>query len=759
VLDEKIKTELRDLYNTLNNDGKLSTRVQVQGYLDTFKSRFGLDKLAGLDGELLLETMHGNSRDSLVYWLEFKNDDELPNIFGSIAGGSALKYGIYKSAGTGDWMLTNNQTLTLTEAIDIARQHRDQLILGCQILNNLLAGGKNEDYLALQTNLSAKVPISDTAWAHKYFSLIYPDKLDFYHTTDYQRYNLVKILIVPFQVDGRYSCAGQYVQIASELEITVKQLTTILSDRNGRPHRYWRIGTSDGTDRRNRWNIMRDGRFVAIGWPDVGDLSGLPNNAESLEKIRNLVTTHYQQSPATIGKAARQILKFTTDISIGALVVACDGATVLGIGMIKGDYYFAQEYDFPHQRQVDWLSLEEWRPAEPVGLQTTVYDISYYKNYSMEVEIERHILYRTDPVSAMSPVISVIKNLDSIPGQIQEILGRKGQVILYGPPGTGKTRWAVYTARQLAALSVYGYLFDELSPGQQDHLLGQNDAFPGNVKMCCFHPAYGYENFIEGYKPELLEGKPIFTLKPQIFKLICADAKKYPQYNFYLVIDEINRGDIPRIFGELITLLEKDKRGKSSLALPVSGEDFSIPANLFIIGTMNTADRSIALLDTALRRRFGFIELLPDYSVLGDAVVNGIPLGQWLESLNSRICTFIGRDARNLQIGHSYLLEGDRPISSFSQLSCVLKEDIIPLLQEYCYEDYSALEKILGQSLVDARNQRINLDLFDDNRQDDLLMAILGTTPSLSTTREAVVAESSSSEATISDEQNEDGGE
>ncbi len=172
---------------------------------------------------------------------------------------------------------------------------------------------------------------------------------------------------------------------------------------------------------------------------------------------------------------------------------------------------------------------------------------------------------------------------------------------------------------------------------------------PGLVRSCTFHPAYGYEDFLEGFRPHSnQEGNLIFQLRDGIFKQICSDARKKPHQKFFLLVDEINRRDIPRIFGELLTLLELDKRG-ITVNLPVSQESFSVPANLFLIGTMNTADRSIALLDTALRRRFGFVELMPDTSVFGSASVEGsIPLGPWLSALNDRIREHLGRDSRNL---------------------------------------------------------------------------------------------------------------
>jgi 5-methylcytosine-specific restriction protein B len=253
-----------------------------------------------------------------------------------------------------------------------------------------------------------------------------------------------------------------------------------------------------------------------------------------------------------------------------------------------------------------------------------------------------------------------------LPGRIQDVLERKGQVILYGPPGTGKTYWAEWAARELAARSNFASTYSDRSESQKQEVLGLGSKPNGFVRICCFHPSYGYEDFLEGYRPELIDGRMTFSLREGIFKKLCRDAQSRPDRKYYLIVDEINRGDIPRIFGEILTVLERDKRGKSIL-LP-SGTTLCIPENVYVIGTMNTADRSIALLDTALRRRFGFIELMPDTSVLGDAVVEGVPLGPWLDALNRRVCEHIGRDARNLQIGHSYLLDAGRPISELSKL-------------------------------------------------------------------------------------------
>jgi 5-methylcytosine-specific restriction protein B len=187
------------------------------------------------------------------------------------------------------------------------------------------------------------------------------------------------------------------------------------------------------------------------------------------------------------------------------------------------------------------------------------------------------------------------------------------------------------------------------------------------------------------------------------------------------VVDEINRGDVPRIFGELITVIEQDKRDMP-VTLP-SGKQFVVPRNVFLIGTMNTADRSISLLDTALRRRFGFIELMPDSSQLSGRTVGGLLLGPWLDALNARLRKHLKRDARNLQIGHAYLLT-QPPITSVPEFARVLRDEIIPLLEEYCYDDFVALRDILGAELIDADGSRIREELFEAKREEDLIQAL-----------------------------------
>ena len=234
-----------------------------------------------------------------------------------------------------------------------------------------------------------------------------------------------------------------------------------------------------------------------------------------------------------------------------------------------------------------------------------------------------------------------------------------------------------------------------------------------------FHQSYSYEDFIEGIRPvqDEEDGDVKYEIIPGIFKRICQRAKADPENLYAIFIDEINRGNIASIFGELITLVESDKRvtygsdgtveSGMTLTLPYSREQFGVPTNLDIYGAMNTADRSIALLDTALRRRFEFEELMPNTSLIDGSKGNGIiedgkggliNLRKLLETINVRIRFLRNRD---MTIGHSYFMK----VSDFEDLKEVLLSRIIPLLQEYFYEDWHKIQLVFRD--VEASGKKI----------------------------------------------------
>lgn len=748
IFSETKRQQILFTHEKMLNEGLSYPEDQLNMFYETFQQKFSPDALANLEGEDLLNFMHDHgNHDSLVYWLEFKHDDVFDTKrFGSIAGGSALKFRVFRRKETGIWQASSGsykpKTISTAEAIGYAEAHRDQLTQGCKLLEQLSGDASDDDYAELQDRMDEVAPdFSSLAWGHKYFSLLFPDKIDDFHSPHWQRFHLLKMLQIPPDGNGRYISAGRFVAAAKEVNLPIHHLTSILNVLHGNLHRYWRVGTRDGGAQTSHWAMMRDRVCVAIGWPKLGDLSWVEAKVATKAKLKELIHEKHPTNPQAEGQATSQITHFTDNISEGDVVWAADGAKILGIGRVTGPYRYEPAFEFPHQRSVEWLDLEEWTMPVHEGLRSTVREIKKHSENIVETERRIQNAVVTEKRVSSAPTINRNLRLPGISGRIQSVLNRKSQVILYGPPGTGKTYWAESAARNLAAVSAFGKLIEDLSETQK-RVIDGDESSAGIVRMCCFHPAYGYEDFLEGYRPRTVNGQVAFDLRDGVFKQLCRDAVESPEQKFYLIVDEINRGDIPRIFGELLTTLEKDKRGKR-IVLPVSQEVFTVPQNVFLIGTMNTADRSISLLDAALRRRFGFIEMMPDGSVLANAEIAGVPLRAWFNALNERIREHVGRDARNLQIGHSYLMQAGKALRDMASLKRAIRDDIIPLLEEYCYEDYATLGLILGDELVDVQRQRIQHHLFDDGQEDNLVQALMSLSPDISTSSEALSSDES----------------
>jgi len=265
--------------------------------------------------------------------------------------------------------------------------------------------------------------------------------------------------------------------------------------------------------------------------------------------------------------------------------------------------------------------------------------------------------------------------------------------ILYGPPGTGKT----YITARKAVTIIDGKSDNDRSKcmARYRELLiktnRESEITEGRIAFITFHQSYSYEDFVEGIRPVTKDGVVKYEIRKGIFRQMCDRADKDPDNNYVLIIDEINRANISKVFGELITLLEPDKRlgaeNEIQVVLPYSGDTFGVPKNLYLIGTMNTADRSIALLDTALRRRFEFVEMMPEPELLGS--VEDINLADMLTRLNQRIEYLYDRDHT---IGHAFFMT----VKTLADLETVFRRRVIPLLQEYFYEDWQKIARVLN---------------------------------------------------------------
>jgi hypothetical protein len=301
--------------------------------------------------------------------------------------------------------------------------------------------------------------------------------------------------------------------------------------------------------------------------------------------------------------------------------------------------------------------------------------------------------------------------------------------ILYGPPGSGKTYNAVNHALSIALKKDLKSLI-EFQKGNDRQRESDKEDFDGllkdgQIRFVTFHQSYSYEDFVEGIKPRVVKNNIEYRVEPGVFKQICRDASCNPEKNYVLIIDEINRGNISKIFGELITLIEDSKRigNPEELSLNLvysrSGTSqvrFGVPKNVYIIGTMNTADKSIALVDLALRRRFTFIEYPADPTLL-EETTDGIDLKLMLTRINERIEFLLDKEH---SIGHSYLMGKKNK----DEVLEVFRDKIIPLLSEYFYNDFKKISWVLGD-----RKELKDPDFFLVSKKVLILKDIFGFEP------------------------------
>lgn len=283
--------------------------------------------------------------------------------------------------------------------------------------------------------------------------------------------------------------------------------------------------------------------------------------------------------------------------------------------------------------------------------------------------------------------------------------------IIYGAPGTGKT----YSTAEYALAIIESRAVDTRRKSYEERkavMAAYNDYVrKGQIVFTTFHQSYGYEEFIQGLRPDTKSGKMAFITVDGVFKRIADDALGNHEKNYVIIIDEINRANISKVFGELITLIESDKRWgevNETCATLQSGDIFAVPNNLYIVGTMNSADKSISLIDAALRRRFEFIEQYPNASLVDDPTLRNV-----LSKINTILADSL--ESSDLLIGHSYFMG-----KTVDDLCAILNNSIIPLLYEYYYDNKKKVIgvltdalKDLGIKIVDDKISRVRVEKAD----------------------------------------------
>lgn len=433
--------------------------------------------------------------------------------------------------------------------------------------------------------------------------------------------------------------------------------------------RYWLYAPGDNA---KMWPECLDKGIMVLGWDELGDICSY----NSKEAVR-LKLLELRGGDSSYKNAAHAVWQFANEIKPGDIVFVKKGLhSIIGRGVVQGEYeYQPGRNEYKNVRAVNWTNQGEW-PHPGQAAMKTLTDITPYTEYvetlsalfeqedidpeSAEVEWEP---YETEDF--LSEVFMTEDEYYALVGLIRN----KKNVILQGAPGVGKT----FVARRLAY-----------------SMMGEKDK--SRVMMVQFHQSYSYEDFIMGFRPT----ETGFELKKGTFYNFCKEAEIDSDNEYFFIIDEINRGNLSKIFGELFMLIENDKRGVQ-LQLLYSNEKFSVPKNVYIIGMMNTADRSLALLDYALRRRFSFYEMKPGFETEGfisyqdsldSAKFNS--LIECVKTLNERIAEddSLGEGFR---IGHSYFC--NLKVASDEALESIVNYELIPLLKEYWFDEPSKVRE------------------------------------------------------------------
>lgn len=443
--------------------------------------------------------------------------------------------------------------------------------------------------------------------------------------------------------------------------------TDALADEDVHTVRYWLYAPGEGSC---MWDEFYTSGIMAIGWGEIGDLSTFDSKDAMKIKMREVI-----DESLSYKNAAHATWQFANEMKIGDIVFVKKGMhQIIGRGVVMSDYEYdnTRDDEYKNIRQVDWTHNGEW-PHPGQAVMKTLTDITSYTDYveklnslfEDETEEDAEDVEKTYPPYTKEDFLSEVFMPEEEYDKLSGILRIKKNTILQGAPGVGKT----FVAKRIAF-----------------SMMGVKDV--ERVMMVQFHQSYSYEDFIMGFRPST-DG---FELKRGAFYNFCKKAEIDGDNDYFFIIDEINRGNLSKIFGELFMLIENDKRGVS-LQLLYSDEKFSVPKNIYIIGMMNTADRSLAMLDYALRRRFAFFEIKPGFTTDGFREYRMSlenekfdKLIACVESLNN----VISNDESlgdGFCIGHSYFCNLLPDTINDQILSGIVEYELIPLLKEYWFDE------------------------------------------------------------------------
>lgn len=514
-----------------------------------------------------------------------------------------------------------------------------------------------EELVKTLPEIEAKIP------SDKYFDIV--EKLRAYLQSDASQLKDFKEL--SFEA-WRYSeQVNQEQAAAKKVEAQRENKGAAIADEGVETVHYWIYAPGDGA---MYWDEFYSAGIMGIGWDDIGNLSAYNTKSEMRQAMQEKI-----DPSRSFKNDAHATWQFVNEMKPGDIIFAKKGMhQVIGRGVVGSDYEFDPQRDhYKNIRQVKWTHKGEWQhPGQAV--MKTLTDITAYTDYveklnslfesEIEDDIEEPVEIDLKPYDADMFLEEVYMDKNKY-DTLVALVEKKKNVILQGAPGVGKT----FAAKRLAY-----------------SIMGVKD--PSRVMMVQFHQSYSYEDFIMGFRPTQEGG---FELKHGAFYDFCKSAEVDSEDTpYFFIIDEINRGNLSKIFGELFMLIESDKRG-IELKLLYADEKFSVPKNVYIIGMMNTADRSLAMMDYALRRRFAFFDMDPGFNTKGfRQYQEGLQSEKFnklidrVESLNADIASDDSL-GEGFCIGHSYFCELKE--TSDQTLSGIVEFELAPLLKEYWFDE------------------------------------------------------------------------
>lgn len=509
------------------------------------------------------------------------------------------------------------------------------------------------DLVQTLPKIEAKIP------SEKYFDIV--EKLRTYLQSNASQLKDFKEL--SFEA-WRYSEEVNKEERAKKARVQRESKGAAVADEGVETIHYWIYSPGDGAA---SWDEFYQAGIMGIGWDSIGNLKAFSSKDEMKQKMKETIdpTKSYKN-------AAYATWQFANDMKPGDIVFAKKGMhLIVGRGIVESDYeYDANRTHYRNVRKVKWTHKGEWKhPGQAV--MKTLTDITSFTDYveKLNALFESDVIDDVEEQEIEYPPYDTEMFLEEVYmdkeryNTLVALVHNKKNVILQGAPGVGKT----FAAKRLAY-----------------SMMGVKD--PNRVMMVQFHQSYSYEDFIMGFRPS----ENGFELKRGAFYNFCKDAEIDSENDYFFIIDEINRGNLSKIFGELFMLIESDKRGVEVQML-YSDEKFSVPDNVYIIGMMNTADRSLAMLDYALRRRFAFFDIKPGFETDGfrkyrmnlasdkfDKLINCV------ENLNAAI-TADESLGEGFCIGHSYFCNLEK--ATDQNLSGIIEFELIPLLKEYWFDE------------------------------------------------------------------------